>query len=54
MLRGKNLQELFNERISLYEKYADHMVCWNKDIYLVVEEIKRLVGSKRFMGDVQF
>jgi shikimate kinase len=41
-LRGRTLQDLFNERIPLYEKYGEQTICGDKDIQTVVEAIKRV------------
>ena len=42
-LRDKSLKDLFNERLPLYEKYANQTIFANRDVRLVVEEIVRVI-----------
>jgi shikimate kinase len=45
-LRDKSLKDLFNERLPLYEKYANQTISANRDVRLVAEEI---VGIMKVM-----
>lgn len=47
-LRGKTLKDLFNERLPLYEQYANQTISANRDLRLVAEEI---VGIMKVMED---
>jgi shikimate kinase len=39
-LRDRSLKDLFNERLPLYEKYADQTIFANRDVRSVAEEIE--------------
>jgi shikimate kinase len=47
-LRDRSLKDLFNERLPLYEKYANQTIFANRDVRLVAEEIE---GVIRVMED---
>lgn len=43
---GESLTELYNERVPLYEKYADIIAeCSGKDIEEIVSEIKQMINN---------
>ena len=42
-LQDNNLKDLFNERLPLYEKYADQTISANRDVRLVAEEIVGII-----------
>ena len=42
-LRDRSLKDLFNERLPLYEKYANHIIFANRDARLVAEEIEGVI-----------
>ncbi len=42
-LRDKSLKDLFNERLPLYEKYANQTIFANRDVRLVTEEIVKVI-----------
>jgi shikimate kinase len=42
-LRDRSLKDLFNERLPLYEKYANQTIFANRDVRLVAEEIVRVI-----------
>jgi shikimate kinase len=42
-LLDRSLKDLFNERLPLYEKYANKTIFANRDVRLVTEEIEQLI-----------
>ena len=42
-LRDRTLQDLYNERLPLYEKYAHKRIFANRDVRLVAEEIEGMI-----------
>jgi shikimate kinase len=42
-LRDRTLKDLFNERLPLYEQYADQTIFANRDLCLVVDEIVEII-----------
>ena len=42
-LQDKSLKDLFNERLPLYEKYANQTISANRDVRLVAEEIVGII-----------
>jgi shikimate kinase len=42
-LRDRGLKDLFNERLPLYEKYANQTIFANRDVRLVADEIEEVI-----------
>lgn len=46
-LRGRTLEDLFNERLPLYVKYAHQKISANREVRLVAEEIVGIIKARK-------